>query len=385
MAAQDKIGEVEDELIADFSHQLHPDGIRSLPWLLELPEPTSSESDNTLALAPGDQTRPKFSARIVSGPIVRPPKDKIEELDLTHNNLKSLEGIEDFSSLRILCLRQNLLTALQDLGPCTASLQSLDLYLNSLRDLLPGLHLPRLLHFDASYNKITDLTGLEQWTTLRTLYLASNRIAELPVSIFSALSGLRTLELGNNRLRNIGPALSNLPHLEELFLGKNKLTEISGLEFLTSLTRLDLQSNRIVKLGDGLSKLTQLRELYISHNGITEIDDGLSTLVNLECLDLSSNMISRLENLSTLVNLQEFWFSRNKISSFADVEQLANSTKLHTVYFEHNPIATDPQYRSRVGLALPTLTQIDADLAYPQQSALARATKLVQGLSDSTN
>lgn len=35
--------------------------------------------------------------------------------------------------------------------------------------------------------------------------------------------------------------LSGLTNLTELWLGKNKITEITGIETLTSLTRLDVQ------------------------------------------------------------------------------------------------------------------------------------------------
>lgn len=37
-------------------------------------------------------------------------------------------------------------------------------------------------------------------------------------------------------------------------------------------------------------------------------------------------------------------------------------TKLQTVYFERNPIAKDPSYRTKIKLALASLVQIDATL-----------------------
>ncbi len=44
------------------------------------------------------------------------------------------------------------------------------------------------------------------------------------------------------------------------------------------------------------------------------------------------------------------------------MEQLRPATGLQTVYFEANPIARDPQYRRKVKLALPPISQIDATL-----------------------
>ena len=53
-------------------------------------------------------------------------------------------------------------------------------------------------------------------------------------------------------------------------------------------------------------------------------------------------------------------FNDNKLDNWKDLDQLKNATDLATVYFERNPIAKDPRYRSKVKLALPKLQQIDA-------------------------
>ena len=55
-------------------------------------------------------------------------------------------------------------------------------------------------------------------------------------------------------------------------------------------------------------------------------------------------------------------FNHNKVDQWSDLDQLAPAVGLKTVYFEGNPMASDPQYRRKVKLALPTLTQIDATL-----------------------
>jgi len=83
--------------------------------------------------------------------------------------------------------------------------------------------------------------------------------------------------------------LENLLNLEELWLGKNKITKLEvrtlssywtavayyysfqGLQTLKKLQVLSLQSNRITKL-EGLEELTELNQLYLSHNGIQRLD-----------------------------------------------------------------------------------------------------------------
>ena len=84
--------------------------------------------------------------------------------------------------------------------------------------------------------------------------------------------------------------LQSLSNLTELWLGKNKISKLQGLESLVNLRVLSLQvgtrsnefdfphrlfqSNRIVAL-EGLATLTNLEEIYISHNGLLQLG-GLS-------------------------------------------------------------------------------------------------------------
>jgi protein phosphatase 1 regulatory subunit 7 len=155
--------------------------------------------------------------------------------------------------------------------------------------------------------------------------------------------------------------------LEELWLGKNKITEIKNLDSLTNIRLLDIKSNRLTVIS-GLRSLANLEELYVSHNAITSIS-GLESSFKLRILDVSNNQISKLENLSHLTHLEEFWASSNQLSSFQEVEQeLRDKAELETVYFEDNPLQTQGPavYRNKVRLALPQVQQIDAsELSFP--------------------
>ena len=103
----------------------------------------------------------------------------------------------------------------------------------------------------------------------------------------------------------------------------------------------------------------------MSHNALESLS-GLGNSVRLRVLDISSNKISKLENLEPLMLLEEFWASSNEIASFAEVEQqLASKSKLETVYFEGNPLQkkNEATYRNKVRLALPQVKQIDASMS----------------------
>jgi protein phosphatase 1 regulatory subunit 7 len=83
-------------------------------------------------------------------------------------------------------------------------------------------------------------------------------------------------------------------------------------------------------------------------------------------LDVGNNKIRKLENVNHLTKLEEFWGNHNDgFDSLAVIEQQLggsgrDNSSLKTVYFEGCPIASDPQYRLKLKLALPSLQKIDA-------------------------
>ncbi len=77
---------------------------------------------------------------------------------------------------------------------------------------------------------------------------------------------------------------------------------------------------------------------------------------------LCDQLLFALFNHASQVFLPFSQFNHNKIDDWKDIEHLVPLANLQTVYFEHNPIYSDPQYRRKLKLTLPTLTQIDATM-----------------------
>lgn len=154
--------------------------------------------------------------------------------------------------------------------------------------------------------------------------------------------------------------------MTELWLGKNKISKLEGLDTLVNLKSLSIQSNRIVTL-EGLDRLHALEELYISHNGLTRIGTGLAANKRLKILDIASNQIEDLGGIEGLTNLEELWANNNKISlnSFNSISpeiSKLSMPNLKTIYLEGNPLQSDMgvNYRRKIALACPQVLQIDA-------------------------
>ena len=60
----------------------------------------------------------------------------------------------------------------------------------------------------------------------------------------------------------------------------------------------------------------------------------------------------------------------NKISEVSELDKLRNLAQLKTIYLEHNPLAAHVQYRNVVIAALPTITQLDANVVRRSQNPL---------------
>lgn len=291
--------------------------------------------------------------------------DSTEEIDLAKSRLASCThlGLPRFADhLKNLCLRANYIANLEKdvFGPLE-HLEELDLYDNRIKTLGDALDDKQHLRIlDLSFNLLRAVpTELLKIPGLQVLYFVQNKITRIEHLAHLGAS-LRSLELGSNRIRAI-ENLDALVNLEELWLGKNKITKLQGLEKLAKLRLLSIQSNRITKI-EGLENLVNLEEFYISHNGLEKLE-GLENNVKLTTLDVGNNQISVIENLSHLKVLQEFWASYNKIADINHLDQqLGENPALDTVYLEGNPAHLQDKvgYRRKVMIALPNLKQIDA-------------------------
>jgi len=218
-----------------------------------------------------------------------------------------------------------------------------------------------VLHsLDAHGKDIKSLKGLEFAMNLRTLLLYDNKVSD--ISPLSDLTSLSHLDLDDNQIKSIG-ALSDLVSLRTLDLDDNKISSINALSNLTNLSSLYLEDNQLssisalsnlnlrrLSLEDNqvrnispLAGLTKLSHLYAENNGISEIS-ALAGLDELRYLDLHENAISDLSPLSGLHKLEYLDLSINWIM---DISALSELTNMHTLNVFLNSI-TDVRPLSRL-------------------------------------
>jgi hypothetical protein len=164
----------------------------------------------------------------------------ISSLDLTHNELTSIEGVEVLHCLRSLRVAFNKLTSLSPLwaSPYVAELDVLDVSNNSLTELITvdDVHALEAHHVRIVTHptQARSTTGGQRSTKSTTTYKSMR---------------LRVLYASNNELRVIPSAIYTLSHLADMRLRKNVIESVPegfpSQACLPALTRLDLSMNRL--------------------------------------------------------------------------------------------------------------------------------------------
>ncbi|EHB03724.1 Prolargin [Heterocephalus glaber] len=207
------------------------------------------------------------------------------------------------------------------------------------------------------------------------LYLQNNFISELPVESFKNATGLRWVNLDNNRIRKVDQrVLEKLPGLVFLYMEKNQLEEVPSA-LPPSLEQLRLSQNLISRIPPGVfSKLEKLLLLDLQHNklsdGVFKSDtfQGLKSLMQLNLahnilrkmppkvppalhqLYLDSNKIENIPNgyFKGFPNLAFIRLNYNKLSDRGLPKNSFNISNLLVLHLSHNKISSVPAISNRL-------------------------------------
>lgn len=307
--------------------------------------------------------------------------NKIERLNLGHQEILDLSGLEYFISLRDLNCEGNSIKHLdlsnnkrivrvlcknnkleQILFERNKFLRILDCQNNSLNSInLQGCfdletlrcssnpikilkieHLKRLKELEYSKTEL-DSMNLKEYPNLEVINCSDNSIRTLDVV---SLIKLTYLNCANNSLNELD--VSQNPNLRYLNCGRNNLTSIdlrnneNLINFLSTKNKMksiDLSyciNLTMVSLGlQGLESIvfgmnSQLKSLTCHKNNLTEIDT--SNLVALTDLALNENQLNYLD-ISNNPNLKWLYLERNNLQSL----DISKNTKIEELYLEGNP------------------------------------------------
>lgn len=187
-----------------------------------------------------------------------------------------------------------------------------------------------------TWTKIKSLPSALFQLPLNSLYLQRNDIKTL--SGIEKASQLAVLDISNNRLDCLPKTFGQLQNLVTLNLSGNGLHELpESIASLSQLKTLDCSCNKIRALPSSLGNIIQLTSLDVSTNHLTSLPESIGFLPQLEDLRVRSNQLTSLpESFAQLNRLNSLLLRHNK---FTDVpEQLSNMTNLQSLNMRENMI-----------------------------------------------
>ncbi len=234
-------------------------------------------------------------------------------------------------------------------------------------DILDAKEIAAVTEISVSDKGISDLTGVEFFTALESLYCHSNQLTSLDISKNVALTflscygnQLTSLDVSNNtaltflscdsnQLTSLDVSkntaltyldcsynqltsldLSNNTALEILYCDNNQLTSLD-VSNNTALTELNCSSNQLTSLD--VSKNTALETLYCNNNQLTSLDVSKNTA--LEYLNCSSNQLTSLD-VSNNTALETLYCYENQLTSL----DVSKNTALINLNFSYNQLTS---------------------------------------------
>lgn len=178
--------------------------------------------------------------------------------------------------------------------------------------------------YKAVVNEITGKVTFNQNDESKKITISSSEIKKVT-----------SLKLNNIYISNLA-GLEKFTSLQELNLRNNKISDISQISTLSNLEVLDISHNEFTDVKN-FNKLTNLKELNIYDNAIWDFD-GLSGLTKLEKLVAGDNNERykassdqmKLSSIHTLTSLKYIDFSRNA-NSGKIISELVELTHLEYI------------------------------------------------------
>ncbi|MFR2787318.1 MAG: leucine-rich repeat domain-containing protein [Clostridia bacterium] len=202
------------------------------------------------------------------------------KLDLTGQNLTTLEAVEGLTKLEKLILRDNKITLEDEKSQnILESMSNLDL-------------------LDLSKNKISSISAINNLHNLKRLELTGNDVDLKEIE--DIISQLDVLKISTNTLKTIKNC--DVSKITKLNILASELNNLVDLSTFINLKEIDLTNNANITNFDEISKIYTLQKLTLSNNKLHGRMIEVSKLINLKWLDLSGNTLwsEDLENLKGL-------------------------------------------------------------------------------------
>jgi len=197
--------------------------------------------------------------------------DKITHINLSSNNITKIkDGISNYKNLKKLNLSNNDLVKIVKLD--NLYITWLDLSNNNLESVDGLNNLPCLEHLNLSNNNLKSINGIEKLLDykLKHLNVNSNDIESINFNVEN--SPITTLDASNNDISKIN--ITGCAKFTHINLSNNKLEHIGNIGDCMDLENLNLSKNDFDQIDSliSLTKIKSLKVLDLTENNISPTD-----------------------------------------------------------------------------------------------------------------
>lgn len=263
--------------------------------------------------------------------------ENLIHLNLAHNTIKSLDGI-DLSSLKDLesiILYDNKLRVFPYAALSTApNLREIDLGENDLKSIDALINRFRFLEdLDVSGNRIATTAENIKLPFLKKLNIERNYLHEFP-AFLKASPRLEVLNLYGNQIDNIPGDLQQLSKLNYLNLGDNPIKKVNENIKLRKLKTLildwvDLSSSTL--FSELIQQATFLEILSMEHCHLQNIPQEVLNLRRLREISFLNNELRHVDpSIFKNKKLNKIWLGGNRISEqkIVELKRITNRTNI---------------------------------------------------------
>lgn len=283
--------------------------------------------------------------------------DSLRTLHLSENSINEISANKhqhhsrNFSKLRKILKIDLSSNSILDIQPnaLPKTIMTIDLSKNLLSTIplpiLNHLHDLRILYLrDNLITSLNDITFGGLRSQLEKLDLSQNCIYSLPRNLFNCSTQVRAVNFDLNFISHIPPHAFNHTNILHLVLSNNFISDVHEDAFVTlenHLEYLDFEGNSLSVIPSAIEKLRNLRYLYLTSNEINSIDFLPSTL---KVLSLSTNNLSFIpkEILSDCTELSYLNMGYNQINFIEPFTFLNWGEKMQTLLLRNNKLGILP-------------------------------------------
>jgi hypothetical protein len=176
----------------------------------------------------------------------------------------------------------------------------------------------RVISLELGNNRLTALSpAVGQLSALRFLSVWGNSLTSLPDSI-AFLRNLEEIEAHNNQLFVFNVSVANMNALTVLRLNSNRISSLGINTFPASsplrVIRLD-NNNFFGSFPQQIFNLNELRILNLSNNNLTAFAGNVAKWLNLSHISLNRNSFTSVPNLTNNFSIRHYNVAQNRVSA----------------------------------------------------------------------